>query len=233
MGKRIIQQARGHGSFSYRVRRNAYRIKLKYPRELSGEGEIIGLVNSSGHSAPLAKIKSEKGVFYIPACKGMIEGQKVKLEGNEIGNGNILHLKDIPIKTYIYDIENKPGDGGIFIKTAGSSAMVNRIIGEDIFVLMPSKKEKKFNGKCRAVIGSVAGAGRLDKPLIKAGKSFYIKKSRNKLWPRTSAVKMNVIDHPFGSGRGKRIKSKIAKRNAPAGARVGLLRPRRTGKRKK
>ncbi|MDD5358205.1 MAG: 50S ribosomal protein L2, partial [Candidatus Nanoarchaeia archaeon] len=65
------------------------------------------------------------------------------------------------------------------------------------------------------------------------GKSFYIKKSRNKLWPRTSAVKMNVIDHPFGSGRGKRIKSKIAKRNAPAGARVGLIRPRRTGKKKK
>jgi len=42
---------------------------------------------------------------------------------------------------------------------------------------------------------------------------------------------MNVIDHPFGSGRGKRIKSKIAKRNAPPGRRVGLLRPRRTGKR--
>ena len=54
-------------------------------------------------------------------------------------------------------------------------------------------------------------------------------KSRNKLWPRTSAVKFNAVDHPFGSGRGKRIKSKIAKRNAPAGARVGHLRPRRTG----
>ena len=55
-------------------------------------------------------------------------------------------------------------------------------------------------------------------------------KSRNKLWPRTSAVKMNAVDHPFGSGRGKRIKSKIAKRNAPAGARVGHIRPRRTGR---
>ena len=43
---------------------------------------------------------------------------------------------------------------------------------------------------------------------------------------------MNVIDHPFGSGRGKRIKSKIAKRNAPHGRRVGLLRPRRTGKKR-
>ena len=54
-------------------------------------------------------------------------------------------------------------------------------------------------------------------------------KARNKLWPRTSAVKFNAVDHPFGGGRGKRIKSKIAKRNAPAGAKVGHLRPSRTG----
>jgi len=233
MGKRIIQQARGHGSFSYRVRRSAFRIRLKYPRELIGDGTVLELLNTTGHSAPLAKIKCDKEIFYIPACKGLVEGQKVKFEGNETNNGNILRLKDIPIKTPIYNIENKPGDGGVFIKTAGSSAIVNRIIGEHVFVLMPSRKEKKFNPKCRAIIGVIAGAGRLDKPIVKAGKSFYIKKSRNKLWPRTSAVKVNAIDHPFGSGRGKRIKSKIAKRNAPPGARVGLIRPRRTGRKKR
>ena len=83
---------------------------------------------------------------------------------------------------------------------------------------MPSKKEKKFNANCRAVIGVIAGEGRLDKPVVKAGKQFYIKKAKSKLWPRTGAFKMNAIDHPFGSGRGKNPKSKIAKRNAPAGA---------------
>ena len=247
MGKRIIVQARGHGSFSYRARRSAFRIKLQYPRELIGEGEVVKLLNTSGHFAPLAKIKYDKGIFFIPACKGMIEGQKINFGGRvhdvpshsserpmkEIKDGNIMQLKDIPIKTQIYDIESRPGDGGIFIKTGGSYAIVTRILENSVLVLMPSKKEKEFNGKCRAIIGSVAGSGRLDKPIVKAGKSFYIKKTRNKLWPRTSAVKMNVIDHPFGSGRGKRIKSKIAKRNAPPGARVGLLRPRRTGKRKK
>ena len=97
---------------------------------------------------------------------------------------------------------------------------------------MPSKKEKSFNSKCRAIIGRIAGHGRLEKPIVKAGKMHYIKKAKNKLWPRTSAVKVNAIDHPFGSGRGKNIKSKIAKRNAPAGRRVGLIRPRRTGKQK-
>lgn len=233
MGKRIIQQARGHGSFSYRVRRKAFVYKLKYPRELSGEGVVLQLINSIGHTAPLARIKYNNETFYIPACKGLIEGQNIKFGGSEIKEGNILQLKDIPVKTMIYDIEARPGDGGVFIKTAGSYAVVSRIIGEKIFVAMPSKKEKEFNPKCRAIIGMVAGAGRLDKPVMKAGKKFFIKKTRNKLWPRTSAVKMNAIDHPFGSGRGKRIKSKIAKRNAPAGARVGLIRPRRTGRKKR
>ena len=138
----------------------------------------------------------------------------------------------IPEKTKIYCIESRPGDGGTFIKTAGSFAEVSRRIGNDVFVSLPSKKEKKFNGECRAIIGVSAGAGRLDKPVIKAGKMYYIKKSKNKLWPRTGALKMNAIDHPFGSGRGKVPKANIPKRNASPGKRVGLLRPRRTGKRK-
>jgi len=137
------------------------------------------------------------------------------------------------VKTEIYCIESRPKDGGVFIKTSGSKAVVNRIMENGIFVMMPSKKEKKLNENCRAILGVIAGAGRLDKPILKAGKQHYIKKSRNKFWPRTSAVKVNVIDHPFGSGRGKNPKSKVAKRNAPAGKRVGLIRPRRTGRRKK
>lgn len=232
MGKRIIQQARGKGSFTYRVRRNAFRFRIKYPNELKGEGEIINLINSPAHSAPLAKIKYDKGIFYIPAAKGMIEGQNIRFE-KEVKEGNILKMGEIPIKTSVYNIESKPGDGGVFIRSGGNSAVINRISEKGIFVLMPSKKEKKFNPKCRATIGVIAGAGRLEKPIIKAGKQHYIKKTKNRLWPRTSAIKMNVVDHPFGSGRGKNPKSKIAKRNAPPGKKVGLLRPRRTGKRKK
>ena len=231
MGKRIISQARGKGSFTYRVKRKAFVYRIKYPSEMSGEGTVVSLVNSLAHSAPLAKIKYDKGIFYIPAFKGMIEGQKISLEGKEVKEGNILKLRDVPMKTPIYNIESKPRDGGIFIKTAGSSAMISRIMGENVLILMPSKKERIFHSDCRATVGVIAGAGRLEKPILKAGKKHHMTKARGKLWPRTSAVKMNVIDHPFGSGRGKRIKSKIAKRNAPAGRRVGHLRPSRTGKR--
>lgn len=229
MGKRIIQQARGKGGNAYRVRRNAYRYKIKYPSPLSGEGTVLKLLNSPAHSSPLAKVKYPGGVFYIPAFKGMTEGQKVSFGGSEIKEGNIMKLKDMPTKTKIYNIETRPGDGGLLVRTGGSYAEIERVFENKVLVIMPSKKEKEFQGECRAIVGIIAGAGRLEKPIVKAGKNFYIKKSRNKLWPRTSAVKMNIVDHPFGSGRGKNPKSKIAKRNVPAGARVGHLRPSRTG----
>ncbi len=232
MGKRIIQQRRGRGTSTYRVRKKSFKHKLQFPKKMEGEGTIVRLFGSAGHSAPLAKISYKEGSFFIPAFKKMVEGEKIQLDSKKIKDGNIARLKDIPLKTKIYNIESKPGDGGKYIKSAGNSAIVNKVMGEHIFVLMPSKKEKKFHGNCRAVIGVIAGAGRLDKPILKAGKQFYIKKSKNKLWPQTSAVKMNAIDHPFGSGRAKNPKSKIAKRNAPPGRKVGLLRPRRTGKKK-
>ncbi len=232
MGKRIISQARGKGSSTYRVSKKAFRYKLQYPKKLEGNGKVLKLVNSAAHSAPLAKIRCSEGTFYIPAFKEMFEGQEIKFSGKEIKSGNILKLKDIPIKTKIYCIESRPGDGGRFIKTGGNYATINRKVGDTVLVLMPSKKEKKIHPNCRAVVGIIAGQGRLDKPVLKAGKQHHIKKSKSKLWPRTSAVKMNAIDHPFGSGRGKNPKSKIAKRNSPPGAKVGLIRPRRTGKRK-
>ena len=229
MGKRIVSQARGHGSGTYRVRRRAFRFEVKYPSKLSGEGKVIKLINSPAHTAPLAKISYDGGIFYMPAFKEMTEGQKISFGGKDVNNGNILELENTPVKTHVYNLESRPGDGGVFIKSAGSSGVVNKIVGEEIYVLLPSKKERSFNKKCRATIGIIAGEGRLDKPILRAGKNYHIKKARGKLWPRTSAVKMNVIDHPFGSGRGKNPKSKIAKRNAPPGKRVGHLRPKQTG----
>ncbi len=232
MGKRIIQQARGKGSSTYRVKKKAFRYKIGYPKELNEEGKVVKLINSSAHSAPLAKISAEKKSFYIPAFKNMVEGQKIKLDGKSIKKGSILKLHNIPIKTKIYCIESHPNDGGKLVKSAGSFAEVSKKVGSEVYVLLSSKKEKKLNGNCRAVIGVIAGEGRLDKPIVKAGKMHHIKKSKSKLWPRTGALKVNAIDHPFGSGRGKVPKPKIAKRNSAPGQKVGLLRPKRTGKRK-
>src|SRR3990167_4858812 len=229
MGKRIISQARGHGGPRYRVRKKAFLHKIQYPM-LNGEGEVLKFVHSGGHSAPLLKIRINNEIFFNPSAEGMYEGQKVSI-GKENGVGSIVKLKDVPTKTEVYNIEINPGDGGKLIRTAGSFATIVKKTKDKVTLLLPSKKEKDFSGDCRASIGIIAGSGRIDKPVMKAGRMFYIKKTKSKLWPRTSAVKTNAIDHPFGSGRGKRVKSKTAKRNAPPGRRVGHLRPSRTGRR--
>ena len=234
MGKRIISQARGHGGPRYRVRKKAFLHKIKYPM-LNGEGEVLKFVHSGGHSAPLLKIRINNEIFFNPSAEGMYEGQKVSI-GKENGVGSIVKLKDVPTKTEVYNIEINPGDGGKLIRTAGSFATIVKKTKDKVTLLLPSKKEKDFSGDCRASIGIIAGSGRIDKPVMKAGRMFYIKKTKSKLWPRTSAVKMNAIDHPFGSGRGKNLThgnlGKIPKRNAPPGAKVGSIRARRTGKRK-
>ena len=233
MGKRIISQARGHGSLTYRVRRKAYSYKIKYPAE-EGEAEILKIIHSAGHTAPLLKLKISNQIFYNPSFEGAVEGNKILVRADAAPQpGNIVMLKNIPLGTSVYNIELNPGDGGKMMRVAGGSCLVYKKYGNNkISILTPKKKEILLSGDCRATIGVIAGAGRLLKPFVKAGAKFYKMKARNKLWPRTSAVKMNAVDHPFGSGRGKRIKSKIAKRNAPAGARVGHVRPRRTGRRK-
>jgi len=233
MGKRIISQARGHGSLTYQVRKKAFIYKIKYPMH-SGEAEILNIIHSAAHSAPLIKIKAGKEIVYNPAFLNSFIGQKIFIVTGENAVGNILMLKNISAGSQIYNIENNPGDGGKMIRTAGSSAtLLKHLEHNKVLILMPNKKEITISGDCRATLGVIAGGGRILKPFIKAGPKWYKMKARNKLWPRTSAVKVNAVDHPFGSGRGKRIKSKIAKRNAPPGNRVGHIRPSRTGRRRK
>jgi len=231
MAKRITQQSRGKGSFTYRVRKRAFIYRIGYP-QAQGEAKVLKLINSAAHTAPLAKMMLNREVFFVPAVLGIVEGQNVSF-GIDTTQGNVVQLQNIPVGTRISNIEAQPFDGGKFMRTAGSSAVITRKTNNGVIVIFPSKKEKVFGNGCRATVGIVAGSGRKEKPFVKAGAKFHLMKARGKLWPRTSAIKMNAIDHPFGSGRGKRPKSKIAKRNAPPGARVGHIRPARTGRSKR
>lgn len=235
MGKRIISQARGHGSLTYQARKRAFIYKIKYPMG-EGEAEILSIIHSAAHSAPLLKLKLNNEIFYNPAFNNAVVGQKIVIgavAASPPADGNILMLKQAPLGAHVYNIENNPGDGGKMVRVAGASALVfKRGEHNKVALLMPNKNEILVSGDCRVTLGVIAGDGRILKPFIKAGAKFYKMQARNKLWPRSSAVKMNAIDHPFGSGRGKRIKSKIAKRNAPPGARVGHIRPSRTGRRR-
>jgi len=229
MGKRITQQARGKGSLTFRVRPKAYKHKISYPKlDSTGKAKIIKLFNSSGHSAPLVKIKAGKEIFISPAASKVYEGQEIEINGKpEIGN--ILKLKDIPIGTKIFNVENVPGNGGAYIRSAGCSGTV-LFKDKGKVEIQIIRRKIKLHENCRAIIGVAAGEGILIKPILKAGKKHHMMKSKGRKWHRTSPVKVNAVDHPFGGGRGKRIKSKIAKRNLPPGKKVGHIRPKRTGK---
>lgn len=233
MGKRIISQARGKGSLSYQARKQAFIYRVGYPIG-SGQAQIIKLIHSAAHSAPLLKMKLGKVIFFNVAHNGAILGKEIQIGGENYSDGNIMTLKSIPVASKIFNIEVNPGDGGKMIRTSGSNALLHKKYDDGrVGIIMPNRKEIRLDGDCRATIGVIAGDGRTQKPKMKAGVNHYRAKARNKLWPRVSAVSTNAVDHPFGSGRGKRIKSKTAKRNAPPGRRVGHLSPRRTGRKKR
>lgn len=232
MGKRIIQQRRGRGGHTYKVREKAGKLRPGYSTNLSGEFECVKLTASPGHSVPIAKFVNKEGDWFESFAVNLLYvGQKIAIDGKNIGD--ISRIGNLKNGTEVFNIEHNPSDGGKFVRSGGSFGVIMIKEGDVVKVMMPSKKVKKFNVNCRSTIGRASGGGHINKPILKAGKKFYIMKSKSKLWPRTSAVAMNAIDHPFGSGRGKRIKSKIVKRNAAPGKKVGILRPKRTGRKKR
>ncbi|MBD3361751.1 50S ribosomal protein L2 [Candidatus Woesearchaeota archaeon] len=237
MGKRIIPQARGKGSPTYKSPSFKFKAdtKLKPVNKQLVQGKIVELVHCAGHSAPLARICYDDGQMVLFAAPENVRiGDNVSSgPGAECSPGNILTLKDIPEGTPVYNIELQPGDGGKFCKTSGGFARVAAKTLKTVTVVMPSKKQKKFNAECRAVVGIVAGGGRKEKPLLKAGTKMYKMRSKNKLYPRTSACAMNAVDHPFGNTRSARkARNKGASKHAPPGRKVGSLWPKKTGKRK-
>ena len=102
-----------------------------------------------------------------------------------------------------------------------------------IKIKLPSNKEKAFLPTCRAAIGIAAGAGRLEKPFMKAGTKFFKMRARNKLYPKVCGISMNAVDHPFGGCHSThKGRPTLSPRSAPPGRKVGKIAPRRTGKKR-
>lgn len=242
MGKRLITQRRGRGTHTYKAPSHRYKGKVRHRKydetEKTGViyGKIVDLIHCPGHTAPLAKVTFEnKDKILISAPEG-VRVNDIVASGSSapVQKGNTLPLKNIPEGTVIYNIERRPGDGGKFVKSSGGGAKVVTKVGDKVTVMFPSKKSKVLESECRATIGVVAGGGRREKPFLKAGKKMHAMRAKNKLYPKTSGVAMNAVDHPFGSGRGRNVgKPKTAPRWAPPGRNVGLIRARKTGRGKK
>lgn len=232
MGKNLIQQRRGKGSI-FRARSFASAGDATVLNKNSYT--VLDLIHSSGHSAPLARVKYDDDTFgLVVAAEGVHVGNDYDIGAEaKVAFGNVLKLKNIPEGTPIFNIEGKPGDGGKFVRTSGVTAKLVTRGEKAVTVKLPSKRTKLFHPECRATIGIVAGGGRVDKPLLKAGKKFHKMKARNKYYPSVSGSAMNAVAHPFGNKRSlRKSKAKPTSRNAPPGRKVGAIAARRTGRRR-
>merc|ERR1712060_614778 len=97
-------------------------------------------------------------------------------------------------------------------------------------VKLPSGSKKVIPSANRAMVGIVAGGGRIDKPILKAGRAYHKYKVKRNCWPRVRGVAMNPVEHPHGGGNYQHVgHPTTTKRSAPSGQKVGLIAARRTG----
>ena len=229
MGKRIIPRRRGRGH-RYKASDNRFKGEARHPRAKSSTGKVTELMHDPGRTAPIAKIDDGDNQYTMIAHDGMHVGQEVSAgHGAEIKIGNTSYLGSIPEGTRVYNVELKPGDGGKLARSAGQTAIVISH-GKQTTVRLPSKAQKTLDNMCRATVGAVAGSGRGEKPIAKAGKNFYRNRARPKVWPKVRGVAMNAVDHPHGSGRKQTVGvQSTVSRNAPPGRKVGHVAAKRTG----
>ena len=150
----------------------------------------------------------------------------------KVSVGNVLPINKIPEGTTICNVELYPGDKGQFARTSGTFATIigHSEDGSKTRLKLPSGVKKTVNGDARAMVGIVAGGGRNEKPVLKAGRKFFRQRPKRKMWPIVRGVTMNPVEHPHGGGNHQHIgKSSCVARNTPAGRKVGLIAARRTG----
>ncbi len=238
MGKRLRQQRAGRGTPTYRSPGHIHEGPARYPPPSTEtfKAKIVDLLHDPGRYVPLARVVTEGGLeFLIPAAEGMYVGQVIEVgPAAKPDAGNILPLGRIPEGTAIYNVELRPGDGGKLARQAGSYAVIVGRTGDKTIVRLPSGKERLIPNTARATIGIPAGAGRIEKPIMKAGNAYHKWKVKARKWPRVRGVAMNAVDHPFGGGRHQRRShpSTVA-RETPPGRKVGHIAARRTGRRKR
>ena len=153
--------------------------------------------NRSARIALLSYVDGEKR--YIIAPIGVNIGD-ILMSGSkaEIRSGNTLPLMNIPVGTFIHNIELKIGKGGQIARSAGTTAQLLAKEGQFAHIRMPSSEVRLVDLRCRATIGQVGNADHSNISIGKAGRTRHLG-----IRPTVRGVAMNPIDHPHGGGEGK------------------------------
>lgn len=191
---RITVRHRGGGN------RRKYRI-IDFKREKAGvPAQVLTLEYDPNRSAHIALVQYEDGEKrYIIAPNGLKVGDTV-VSGPEadIIAGNALPLANIPVGTFIHNVELYPGKGAQLARAAGIQAQLMAKEGAYALIRLPSGELRNVPANCMATIGQV---GNIDRENVSYGKAG---RKRHMGWrPTVRGSVMNPNDHPHGGGEGK------------------------------
>ena len=191
---RITVRHRGGGN------RKKYRI-IDFKRQKHNvEATVLGIEYDPNRSAFIALVQYEDGEKrYILAPHGLKAGDKVVSGADaDIKPGNALPLKNIPVGTFIHNVEPYPGKGAQLARAAGIMAQLMAKENGMALLRLPSGELRNVPETCMASIGQVSN---IDHENVKIGKAG---RKRHMGWrPTVRGSVMNPNDHPHGGGEGK------------------------------
>lgn len=193
-------------------------------------------MHDPGRGAPLALVEFSDGTSCcLTVPEGLSVNHTVVMSPDATPDvGNILPLGRVPEGTLVCSVELHPGDGGRIARASGAYCNVVAHTPQGTELRLPSGRSVYMNDHCRAMVGIVAGAGRTEKPFLKAGTRKKLLRSRGRVWPVTKGVAMVAASHPHGGGRHKHAgKPTTVSRNTPPGRKVGMIAARQTGRAKR
>ncbi len=136
---------------------------------------------------------------YILAPSGIKVGEQV-MSGPEaeIKTGNALPLRNMPLGTFIHNIELRPGQGGRLVRSAGAQAQLVAKDERYAQIKLGSGEVRLVPIDCMATIGQVSNVEHENVNYGKAGRRRWLGRR-----PSVRGVAMNPIDHPLGGGEGR------------------------------
>ncbi len=177
-----------------------YRV-IDFKREKHGvPAKVFSIEYDPNRSARIALLHYADGEKrYIITPNGLKVGDKIfSGSGSEISVGNALPLKEMPLGSFVHNVEIKPGKGGQLGRSAGNSLQLMAKEGNFAQLKMPSGEVRLINITCMATYGMVGNSEHENISLGKAGRSRWLGKRSY-----VRGVAMNPVDHPMGGGEGK------------------------------
>ncbi len=163
-------------------------------------GKVAALEYDPNRSARIALVHYADGEKrYILAPMGLSVGDVVMSgEKADIKPGNALKLRDIPVGTFVHNIELQPGRGGVMARSAGAQVQIMAKEGKYVLLRMPSGEIRYVLQECMATVGQVGNVEHENEVHGKAGRKRWLGRK-----PRVRPMAMNPVDHPLGGGEGK------------------------------